>query len=108
MVMLLQIVVSLGPVSEFLQGRTLGGDDGAMPDSNVVSDKDISTADVLVGAVQVQPDRLSCGQMLLAAVRTLASQKIVALATDLEEIARQLGWVFLVLGMLVILFQVFP
>lgn len=98
MATLLQMMVLLGPVGELLGEGSTGGGDGVTPNTNVTSDKNTAALDTPVGAVQVHPDRLSCGQMLLAAVRTFASQKALTLARELEGMARQLGWVFMLTG----------
>lgn len=94
--MWLQIEVSLGPLEELLQGDSFADGAGGLQDTARVTVDKGGVADVLLkGAVQVHPDRLSCGQMLLAAARTFASQKIMVLASDLDEVAQELGCVSL-------------
>ena len=74
------MVASLGP-----PGELLGGDNG-------INGEGVSEAEAfLSSSLQVHPDKLSCARMLLAAARTLASQKIRTLVTDVENVAAQLG-----------------
>lgn len=82
-------------MGEQLRGGGCEGGTGDLQDTACVTVDEGGAADVLLkGAVQVNPDMLSCGHMLLAAARTFASQKIVMLARDLEELAQELGWVW--------------
>lgn len=85
--MRLQIAASLGPFGEVLRGseRDSGGGD-------IKADGEGAGAGViLTGAVRMHPDKLSCAQILLAAARVFASQKIKALVADVEQAALQLG-----------------
>lgn len=88
----LQMVASLGPPAELLGGRELGRGDGHHTEAGVMTDKEAATTDAfLANSVQVHPDKLSCGQMLLTAARTFAAQKIKTLVADVEAVAGQLG-----------------
>lgn len=82
-----QMVASLGPPAELLGGRELGRDGGNHTEAGVMTDK----AAFLASSVQVHPDQLSCAQMLLAAARMFAAQKIKTLVADVEAVAGQLG-----------------
>lgn len=85
--MCMQIAASLGPFGEVLRGGQWDNGGG-----NLKSGEEGAVAGVLLtGAVHVHPDKLSCAQMLLAAARVFASQKIKALVADVEQAARQLG-----------------
>lgn len=86
-IMCIQIAASLGPFGEVLRGsqRDTGG-------GNLQAGGEGAVAGVLLtGAVHVHPDKLSCAQILLAAARVFASQKIKALVADVEQAAQQLG-----------------
>lgn len=88
----LQMVASLGPLRELLGGSELGRGGVNHTEAGVTTDKEATTADAfLSSSVQVHPDKLSCSQMLLAAARTFAAQKIKALIADVEVVAGQLG-----------------
>lgn len=70
------------------------GEDSPVPQDEYVlsaNEGEASLERALESAVEVQPDSLSCGQMLLAAARAFATRKIVELAGDLEQITQELG-----------------
>lgn len=75
-------MASLGPTGELLQGES-----GNRAGNGAAAEA------MAAGAVQVHPAELSCAQMILAAARMFASQKIQTLAVDVESAAQQLGWV---------------
>lgn len=84
--MCMQIAASLGPFGEVLRGSQWDNGGG-----NLKSGEEAVAGVLLTDAVHVHPDKLSCAQMLLAAARVFASQKIKALVADVEQAARQLG-----------------
>lgn len=92
-----QILTSLGPVEETQEGNDgCSGHNGhnghgEPQDMGAMGGKEEMAADkFLAGAVEINPDELSCGRMVLAAARTFASHKIQALVSDVHTIARQL------------------
>lgn len=88
----LQIVVMLGPVTEGSSSHEVEDEAIGVHDDQVdFSEERVAGAGALSGLMEVQPDSLSCGQMLLAAARTFAARKITALANDLEHLTRELG-----------------
>lgn len=90
------MVTSLGPVEETLGGSDWSDDDGVRPRAaSMAGEEGVAANSPLTGLVDVgvHPDRLSCGEMVLAAARILASRKIKALAAEMGTIAAQLGWV---------------
>ena len=81
------MVASLGPPAELFGGRKLGTGVRNHAEAGVMTEKD----SFVTSSVQVHPDQLSCAQMLLAATRTFAAQKIKTLVADVEAVAGQLG-----------------
>lgn len=64
---------------------------GEPPDMGAMGGKEeVAAAKFLAGAVEINPDELSCGRMVLAAARTFASHKIQTLVSDVHTVARQL------------------
>lgn len=86
-------MINLGPESEgYPVAGYEGGSSGMRGGDHLGGAKFTPAEEWALGVtVEIQPDSLSCGQILLAAARTFAARKIAALARDLECITRELG-----------------
>lgn len=88
-----QILVSLGPTEYFFgKGECENGfRDGLQVEP--LAGEEVSSDSAATGGIRIHPDKLSCAQLILAAVRKLAKSKIKVLAADVKLSARQLGYV---------------